>query len=79
MEHYTDLKWSIVTDHRRINCLSEESCTVHAVQSPVLQFALQEGTAPGVTKQRHRKHHGRSIALDRYTKKSFPLLAEYLN
>ena len=79
---YTDLKWSIVTDHRRINCLSEESCTVPAVQSPVLQFALQEDTAPGVTKQRHRKRHDRSIALDRYThtqKKRFPLLAEYLN
>ena len=51
MEQYTDLKWGIVTDPRRVNCLSDEPSTFHVVQS----FALQEDTAPGVTKQRHRR------------------------
>ena len=55
MEQYTDLKWGIVTYPRRVNCLSDEPSTFHVVQSSVLQFALQEDTAPGVTKQRHRR------------------------
>ena len=55
MEQYTDLKWGIVTDPRRVNCLSDEPSTFHVVQSSVLQFASQEDTATGVTKQRHRR------------------------
>lgn len=79
MERYTDLKWSTVTDRRGISCSSDEPSTFHVVQSSVLQYALQEDTEPGVTKQRHRRLRDHCMALDaldHYTEKRFSLLVE---
>ena len=70
MEQYTNLKRSIGTDARGINCLSDEPSTFHAVQFCALQFALQLGQGTGIYKTATSETGMRDhcIALDHYIK-----------
>ena len=69
MEQYTDLKWGIVTDSPQVNCLSDKPSTFHALQSSVLQFALQEDTAPELQNSDIGDQvHDRFTALNDYTR-----------
>ena len=76
MKQYTDLTWGSVTDPCRVNCLSDEPCSFHVVQSSESSVLRLFYNLP-CRRTRHRELqnsdtgdyvHDRFTALDEYTK-----------